>query len=190
MQTLWFKSRELVKALHQTQLLPANRHAISKMTNKKPTKPTKRHGNALLPIAKNTQARRAAVLQKKAATPHARGRGRKAAMDTGDESVHSTPPKRRSSRLKGPTPDTPDTVLRAHSHKSTMPLLAERRSTAAKDNANQGSEPRYDFSFLSGDDRTAPTEEDAQSDAGSGLGEIQDLRRQLQQERGFHFAIP
>jgi hypothetical protein len=160
------------------------------MTNKKATKHTKRHGNALLPVAKNTQARQAAILQKKATTPHARGRGRKAVMETDDESVHSTPPKRRSSRLNGPTPDRTATVPRANSHKSAVPLLAERKGTAAKGNANQGSEPRYDFSFPSGDDRTTPTEEDAESDAGSGLGEIQDLRRQLQQEKGLHFAIP
>jgi hypothetical protein len=193
MRMLWYKQIACARKRALTKLdrlPPAIQHIISPMANKKPTEPTKRRNNVLLSAAKNTQARQAAVLQKKAAVSHARGRGQKVVMDTNDENDHSTPPKRRSSRLNGPASDRASMAPRTNSCANAKPSQAKRKSTGAKANANQGgSESRHDSPFLPRDDSATPSE-DAQSDARSGLDEIQDLRWQLQQEKGFRLATP
>jgi hypothetical protein len=166
------------------------------MANSKPSNggPTNRRNNAPLLSAENTKARRTIPVQKKAAPCNTRRRGQKTVMDTNSENVDSTAPNRRSSRLNGTALDVAATAQDTDSTTNVEVLVdkanvpVKRKTAGRKTNANQGGRKQRGCS-LSGDDvGGAPTDEDAQSDTPTNFEEIQDLRQQLQQEKGFRHA--
>jgi hypothetical protein len=121
--------------------------------------------------------------QKKAAPSNTRRRGQKAVIDTNGENVDSTAPNRRSSRLNG----TAGTALDVLVDKANVPV--KRKTAGRKTNANRGGRKQRSCTLSEDDVDGAPTDEGAESDTPTNLEEIQDLRQQLQQEKGFRHAI-
>ncbi len=131
-------------------------------------------------------ARRAEPVQKEAALCNIRRGGKKAAMDAINENVNPTAPNRRSSRLKGTALDMAATAPDADST-TNAEVLMDKGNVPVKRKA-AGRKLRHDLSPSRDDVGSTFTDEDAQSDAPSGLDEIRDLRQQLQQEKGSRYA--
>lgn len=122
------------------------------------------------------------MVAKKAAPSNTRRRGQKTVIDVNRENVDSTAPNRRSSRLNKNALDMEVLVDKAN-------VAVKRKVAGKKTNANDQGGRKQRGCSLSGDDvGGTPTDEDAQSDAPTNLEEIQDLRQQLQQEKGFRHA--
>jgi hypothetical protein len=177
------------------------------VANRKSKEPTSMRDNQPPPPAKRIQAREAA-LKKQVAS--ARGRGRKAATDANDENVDLTGlgGSRRSSRLNVTAQGVAGTAMETNSNTSAEPLLdkpnappVKRKPAGKAPNVNyRGPKSQHLFSSPVGDaDGGAATDdEDGEEElaprskkskaplagAPSGLEEIQDLKRQLQEERG------
>jgi hypothetical protein len=171
-----------------------------KKTNK--GKPTNTRNNGRVIGANNAQAHDAAV-------HNTRGHGRKAVIVADDRNVGSTEllkGNRRSSRLNGPRNDVgsgaagdngvgnlapPAKTIKAHSSKVTGTEHSTERGATNRAGHLAASQRRSSANVVitkpSPNVRTrspTPVDEDAQQDASSSWEEIEDLRRQLREERG------
>jgi hypothetical protein len=141
--------------------------------------PTKRHKT---PVAKNIQAAEAGrINKKKSAVSNVSRRGPNVIRNPNNENVDSTgPPKlpnRRSSRLNDAKAAALAPVSNANVDltQSRIEVVPSQKRAYVASGVTNGN--RHVFQSMNGDDET-------QSNSSSAQDEIEELRRQLQQERG------